>query len=303
MKYLKRILGILWLCSGFFITVAVAAEPQPQRAPVSARFAQYVNRSEVSKSAVKPVDSVAAGVAKSTGYIPSPLDYSHLRGKSSQIVRHSSALKQAYALLPYEPYEPKFDLRAEGRVTPVRDQGSCGACWTFGTLASLESALLPSESADFSENNLKNTSGFDWHPCAGGNADMAVAYLSRWSGPVAEADDPYSAVSAISPSGLSPKKHVQEVLILPGRGSKLDNDGIKRALMEHGAITTYIFVDEGTKNNSLPSNYNSATRSYYYNGAEESNHIVAIVGWDDTYSAGNFATPPAGNGAFIIKNS
>ena len=303
MKYLKRILGILWLCSGFFITVAVAAEPQPQRAPVSARFAQYVNRSEVSKSAVKPVDSVAAGVAKSTGYIPSPLDYSHLRGKSSQIVRHSSALKQAYALLPYELY----DLRAEGRVTPVRNQGSCGACWTFGTLASLESALLPMETADFSENNLKNSSGFDFPICYGGNADMAVAYLSRWSGPVAEADDPYSVkLSSVSPPGLLPRKHVQEVLIIPGRGTFLDNDdndGIKQALMDYGAITTSIYVDGGATGNKDSDYYKPATSSYYYDGVEESNHIVAIVGWNDTYSADNFSTRPPGDGAFIVKNS
>jgi hypothetical protein len=33
------------------------------------------------------------------------------------------------------------------------------------------------------------------------------------------------------------------------------------------------------------------------------NHGVLIVGWDDSYSAANFATTPPGNGAFIVKNS
>ena len=30
---------------------------------------------------------------------------------------------------------------------------------------------------------------------------------------------------------------------------------------------------------------------------------MTIVGWDDNYAATNFATPPAGNGASIVKNS
>ena len=30
---------------------------------------------------------------------------------------------------------------------------------------------------------------------------------------------------------------------------------------------------------------------------------MAIVGWDDNYSKTNFASAPAGNGAFIIRNN
>jgi C1A family cysteine protease len=42
---------------------------------------------------------------------------------------------------------------------------------------------------DFSENNLKNYHGFDPGPCDGGNAYMSDAYLTRFSGPVAESAD------------------------------------------------------------------------------------------------------------------
>ncbi len=33
------------------------------------------------------------------------------------------------------------------------------------------------------------------------------------------------------------------------------------------------------------------------------NHLVCIVGWDDTFSKDNFLTPPDGDGAWIVKNS
>lgn len=188
-----------------------------------------------------------------------------------------------------------YDLRTTGKLTPIRNQGSCGSCWTFGTMGSLESSLMPGESLDFSENNLKNLSGFDLGPCSGGNRTMSVSYLARWAGPISESADPYSATGTTSPAGLSPVKHVQDVIYLPTRSSALDNDSIKQAVMTYGAVyTTYYHSD---------AYYNSSTRSYYCGSSIQANHAVCIVGWDDSYSRSNFASAPAGDGAFIIRNS
>ena len=43
---------------------------------------------------------------------------------------------------------------------------------------------------------------------------MSTAYLIRWSGPVDESEDAYG--DSYTPSGLTAKKHVQEVLYVPG---------------------------------------------------------------------------------------
>lgn len=296
MKVILKSLLLLSLLIQFANPISVSAEPLLQKAPVSARFQQYLNDLKLPKTPAKLLASAKSVIPKTTGYIPSPNDYSHLKGKSSEVKIPAPKFQRAFAPLQY-------DLRSQGRVTPVRDQGQCGACWSFGSLASVESILLPQQTWDFSENNLKNRSGFDWPSCSGGNPDMAIAYLSRWDGPVSEADDPYSEVSSISPSDSIVKKHIQEVLILPPRGSALDNDAIKQALMDYGAVTTSIYVDGGATSSSLSAYYNPTISSYYYNGSSYSNHIVAIVGWDDGYSSSNFATPPPGNGAFIVKNS
>lgn len=250
-------------------------------APLNPDFVNYVN----SRGALKSLQAAATGEEHTFGYIPEPIDRSYLKG---QQVIHTMALESA--ALP-----ASYDLRTFGKVTPVRNQGSCGACWAFATMGSTESNLLPDENRDFSENNLKNTAGWNWAPCDGGNATMATAYLTRWSGPINESDDPYNVSSGVSPSGLSVQKHLQDVIFVPARSGPLDNDNIKQALMDYGAIYTSYYHND--------SYYKSSKYGYYYNGSNSSNHAVTIVGWDDNFPRSSFSSSPPGNGAFIIKNS
>jgi hypothetical protein len=151
------------------------------------------------------------------------------------------------------------------------------------------------------------TDGFDRTWDAGGNREMSTAYLTRWSGPVLESDDPYSDSSGTSPTGLHTYKHIQNVSFIPVRTSSTDNSNIKNALMNTGAVqasiywnnayykagSSYGFYNDGSLIGVDPFQYSTAT----------TNHAITIVGWDDSYSSANFAKTPGGNGAFIVKNS
>lgn len=194
----------------------------------------------------------------------------------------------------------RYDLREKGFLTSVRDQGRYGTCWAHAACASLESSLLVEGKGafDFSENNMANLHGFDGGFDGGGNGAMASAYLLRWAGPVLETDDSYP-----NPNGsvsMPPVRHVQNVRWIPQRSDYLDNDEIKSAIIKYGALHANYFHT----NIYL----NAKTASYYYwhlpaNSTRKTNHAVALVGWDDNYSAANFAKRPPANGAFIVRNS
>jgi C1A family cysteine protease len=257
----------------------------PEIAPLNPAFLE----SERMQTITTVWHSDSAEPRTTGGYIPSPVDLSHLSTWDGNRLFRSSVHEQD---LPGQ-----YDLRKEGRVTPAKDQGNCGACWAFATIGSLESNLLPDEDRDFSENHLKNTSGFVADHCEGGNYFMSMAYLARWSGPVNEIDDPYKDDDDISAEELTAEKHIQSVWVIPDRSAPGtgDNAKIKQVVMDYGAVSTAMYFDSEY--------YNKYDNAYYYSGSAAANHGILIVGWDDAYPAANFNTYPPGDGAFIIKNN
>ncbi|HEX7607692.1 MAG TPA: lectin like domain-containing protein, partial [Candidatus Cryosericum sp.] len=258
---------------------SASAGSVPVMAPVSAEYL-----------AAQRSNDLPGVVGRPLGFVPSPVDLSHLT--SFQPTGQDALGAPA-----------QYDLRTLGRLSPVKNQGSCSCCWTFAAYGSLESVVYPTEQWDFSEQNLMNLSGFDYGACGGGNATMAVAYMARWAGPVREADDPYNAGVSTSPAGLTVPRYLSAALAIPDRKNALDypldypldNAALKSAVQQWGAVQTSMYWTDGS--------YNEGPHSYYYNGSGTSNHAVAIVGWDDSYSRLNFKTAPAGDGAFIIRNN
>lgn len=191
-----------------------------------------------------------------------------------------------------------YDLRTiPGKLSPIHNQGSSGSCWAFAAFGSLESFLRPGVALDFSENNLKNTHGFDYGANEGGDYLMAVAYLARMQGPVSEADDPYNPASTTSPE-FPPVRWVQDVAFLPTRTSVPDTpvlDVLKRAVMRFGAVEVSIHWQSTF--------YNEANAAYCYSEGGFLNHAICLVGWDDTFPASKFTQAPEGDGAFLVRNS
>ena len=118
----------------------------------------------------------------------------------------------------------KYDLRERGRTPSVKNQGRFGTCWAFAALSAMESELMPVEVLELSPDHMSLKNSFYLEQTEGGNYTMGMAYLTAWQGPVYEADDPYG--DNVSPDGLKPVKHVQEIQII---GHK-DYEEIKEAV-------------------------------------------------------------------------
>ncbi|KAL3671414.1 hypothetical protein V7S43_003340 [Phytophthora oleae] len=73
-----------------------------------------------------------------------------------------------------------MDWRTKGAVTPVKDQGACGSCWTFGTTGALEGALFAQQKKIFnmSQQNLLDCSwDYGNNACDGGLDYQAYEWI------------------------------------------------------------------------------------------------------------------------------
>ncbi|GFY82422.1 aleurain-like protease [Actinidia rufa] len=77
-------------------------------------------------------------------------------------------------------YRPLKDWRVSGIVSPVKDQGHCGSCWTFSTTGALEAAYKQAfgKGISLSEQQLVDCAGaFNNFGCSGGLPSQAFEYI------------------------------------------------------------------------------------------------------------------------------
>jgi C1A family cysteine protease len=276
-----------------------------QIAPLNPEFETYA------QELLQGTLSTATPEGYGLGHMPPPMDV--------------QALNPNVDMGPSEPLAlpTKWDWRSSpgyNAVTPVKNQGSCGSCWSFGNMGAIESnykiQVSHTTSLNLSENNMIDIkdSGANkychwpwiWTRCGGGNTWTATAYLtglvkrsalSQFSkGALTETSDPYNSSSAYSSTKCTATRPYPLRRINGTRWISNNTTTMKNALYSKGPLVTAYFAQSPGG-----SHWSSSNTVYHYPGYTGStNHEVLIVGYDDNKA---WPAPSTGKGAWLVKNS
>jgi len=173
--------------------------------------------------------------------------------------------------------------QSPARVTSVKDQGTCGSCWAFATVAELEGRGIQfgGSIGSLSEQQLVDCDGGS-NGCSGGYVTSAMAYVSRAGGVASLGSYPYLGYkqSYCHYSTYMPSYHY--------------NGGATQVGPDVSSI--YSFVGS---NRPVTAGIDATLLQLYTSGilvrptwqCTELNHAVLIAGYDSNQSY------------FIVKNS
>jgi C1A family cysteine protease len=287
-----------------------------RKAPLSPRYQAWVAGHQP-RGVPGPAGGGQEGGVRIRGYVPPPIDLSHV---------HGPIFTQGAG---EPPYPALFDLRSQSLLTPVKDQGEYGTCWSFACMGSLESSMLRAGLGAFTLSEwhlayyayvpfngslLRAFTGGEVLPGEdpvfdqGGNDWMSTALLARGTGAVNNQDCPYQLGGYIPspiPEGDLPNGKERTSVPLEGAMYLFNIDAptseadIKYSLTHFGpAVISLDWEDKNFGPDQSTYRDTSATST-------DLNHEVCIIGWNDTFEPCRFpaGNRPAAPGAWIVRNS
>jgi len=179
-----------------------------------------------------------SGITKFMDLTPEEFKETYLGYKVSVIQKldHLSSPKAEYKNTAPDTH----DWREHGAVGPVKDQGQCGSCWAFSTVANLEGQnfIHHGKMIQFSEQQLVSCDTND-NGCGGGYMSTAFDYIKTFGGLELQSDYPYASGSG--DSGTCSSDVTKAAITVVGKTLiSTDETDIKNALYSLGPISVAI---------------------------------------------------------------
>jgi len=193
--------------------------------------------------------------------------------------------QQAQGFLPSFDQEVDWRTKDGGKVTPVRNQGTCGSCVSHGVVAVIESMALIEKGIllDLSEADLHFCS--DHGPNCGGWFPPSALESVRTRGVTDEAHFPYdSAFTGGVPQCILAPDRAQHVFKITSWGVTLFDPYRKDYLTHHGPVAAVLDIYD---------DFFSYGGGVYQHitGPKVGSHCVEVVGYSQS------------QGCWICKNS
>lgn len=188
-------------------------------------------------------------------------------------------------------------------VSPVRNQGSCGSCYSFASMAMLEARVRilsnNTEQPVFSPQYVVDCSRYS-QGCDGGFPYLIGGKFAQDYGVIPDKCYPYKGVDGQCKTvnatmyGCNEKTYVYSYKYVGGYYGACNEDLMQLDLVKNGpvAVGFEVYPDFMSYAGGVYSHEKS--RELTFNPFEITNHAVLIVGYDET---------PTGEKYWIVKNS
>merc|ERR1712238_90075 len=222
----------------------------------------------------------------------------------------STSFTMASKKISAQDQDVSINWRTKGIMTPIKNQGNCGSCWTFSTSGCLEAHTCLARNVDctkwqgLAEQQLVDCAGgFNNFGCSGGLPSQAYEYLKYNGGMDFETSYSYAAQEGTC---LAEKSIVGATVAEVYNITSGDEEDLVTAVAQVGPVSIAYQVSDDFRfyHHGVYDSYNATTNSTMcQNKNTDVNHAVVAIGLGTATRYNDDDDSVSGIPYYIVRNS